>query len=33
MFDVLTGIKTIHNVTNGSHMVISKLARVAVGIV
>ena len=29
MFDVITGIKTIHNVINGSHMVILKLARVA----
>lgn len=33
MFDVITGIKIIHNVINGSHMVILKLARVAGGIV
>ena len=33
MFDVITGIKTIHNVIYGSHMVILKLARVAGGIV
>ena len=33
MLDVIAGIKTIHNVINGSLMVILKLARVAGGIV